>query len=249
MVMVEPDATRLARSERRDDEPKATDAASRGPDGQSLTGILRDRTQSLHIKAERSGVIREILRGQLSRFSYAVFLRNLLPAYQNLEDGLERHRSAPGMAGVAHPPVYRAAALASDLESLVGPEWHRDLPLLPAGKRYAERIAAATNGDGMRLIAHAYTRYMGDLSGGQILRRVLARSLGLGPEMLRFYDFPGIADLEAFKIDYRKAIDRAGASAGAVDGIVEEARSAFRHNIAVSLSVQSMTVQLGAAAD
>lgn len=247
--MAEPNATTRAGSERRGDEPAATESVSRGADEQSLTGILRDRTQSLHIKAERSGVIRRILRGQASRFSYAVFLRNLLPAYKNLEDGLERHRSAPGMAAVAHPPVFRAAALASDLESLAGPQWRRELPLLPAGKQYAERIAAVANGDGVRLIAHAYTRYMGDLSGGQILRRVLARSLGVGPEMLRFYDFAGIADLEAFKADYRTAIDRAGLSAGTVDGIVDEARLAFRHNIAVSLSVQSMTVQLGAAAD
>jgi heme oxygenase len=35
----------------------------------------------------------------------------------------------------------------------------------------------AAEGDGTRLIAHAYTRYLGDLSGGQILQRLLARSL------------------------------------------------------------------------
>ena len=223
------------------------DGPLRAPGDRSLTEILRESTQSLHLEAERSGVIRRILRGQVDRYSYAVFLRNLLPAYLRLEDGLERHRAAPGMAGVARPTVYRAAALASDLESLSGPLWQRSLPLLPAGKRYAESIAAAEEGDGARLIAHAYTRYMGDLSGGQILRRVLARSLGLGTEMLRFYDFPGIADLEAFKSDYRAAIDHAGMSAAASDDIIDEARSAFRQNIAVSLAVQSMAVQRSAA--
>ena len=75
----------------------------------------------------------------------------------------------------------RAPAIESDLVALCGAHWSHDIPLLAAGDLYARRIAKAAEGDGTRLIAHAYTRYLGDLSGGQILQRLLARSLELQP--------------------------------------------------------------------
>jgi heme oxygenase len=42
------------------------------------------------------------------------------------------------------------------------------------------------------LVAHAYVRYLGDLNGGQALRRCVARSLALAGEGgTHFYDFGG----------------------------------------------------------
>ena len=63
-----------------------------------------------------------------------------------------------------------------------------------------------------RLIAHAYTRYLGDLSGGQIVQRLLAKSLGLRPEQLSMYDFSGFPDPAALKTEYRHALEQAGAA-------------------------------------
>ena len=80
-------------------------------------------------------------------------------------------------------------AIEADLVALCGAHWSQGIPLLAAGELYARRIAKAAEGDGTRLIAHAYTRYLGDLSGGQILQRLLARSLDLQPSELSFYDF------------------------------------------------------------
>jgi len=97
--------------------------------------------------------------------------------------------------------------------------------------------ARAAAGDGSRLIAHAYIRYLGDLYGGQILRRILARSLGLGAPSLSFYDFPAIADAEAFKAGYRAALDQAALEIEDCAGVVEEAALAFELNIAVSMAV------------
>lgn len=91
---------------------------------------------------------------------------------------------------------------------------------------------------GSRLIAHVYTRYFGDLSGGQILKKLLAGNLGLKSRELSFYDFPGIADAAAFKRDYRKALNQAAQEISDVDAIVAEAMSTFEHNIAVSESVK-----------
>jgi heme oxygenase len=88
------------------------------------------------------------------------------------------------------------------------------------------------------LIGHAYTRYFGDLSGGPILKQLLARKLGLESRELSFYDFPHIADGEVFKRGYRKALGQAAQEIQDVDAIVAEAISAFEHKIAVSEAVQ-----------
>ena len=203
---------------------------------------LRERTRSLHVQAERSGIVHEILQGRVSRNGYALFLRNLLPAYEELERGLERHSEAPAVRALARPAVYRAPALRSDLAALCGLQWTASLPLLPAGARYARRVADAAAGDGARLIAHAYVRYLGDLNGGRALSRLLARFPGLEPAVLSFYRFPDIADLEGFKAAYRGDLDRAALEIADLAAVIEEAAVAFGLNIEVSEAVQAEVV-------
>jgi heme oxygenase len=202
-----------------------------------LADRLRTRTHALHVQAERAGVVGELLQGRASRDAYALLLRNLLPAYQRLEEGLESHRERAALAAVAERAVYRSEAIGSDLAALCGRYWEQSLPLLPAGERYAQRVAEAAAGDGSRLLAHAYTRFLGDLNGGRILRRLLSRSLALEADALAFYAYPEIADLDAFRHAYRGALDAAGAFADA-DAVAEEALAAFAHNIEVSEAVQ-----------
>jgi len=140
---------------------------------------------------------------------------------------------------LAHFRLDRAPAIEADLTALCGDAWQQDIPLLAAGDNYARRINEAARGNGARLIAHAYTRYLGDLSGGLILQRLLARSLELQPAELSFYDFPRYPDLAALKAAYREALDRAGTLAGEPEAVVEEGALAFTLNIDLSCSVQA----------
>ncbi len=205
----------------------------------SLAAALNERTRVLHLQAERSGFVQEMLRGRASRGGYMLYLRNLLPAYGALEQGLERHRLTPGLGALAERALYRQQSLEADLAGLAGPRWHEGVPMLPEGERYARRVEAAAQGAGTRLIGHAYTRYLGDLSGGQILSRLLAKSLALGSATLAFYDFPGISDVEAFKADYRDRLDAAADEFADVDGLLDEAAMAFQLNIDLSQAVQT----------
>lgn len=203
----------------------------------SLSLALRERTAALHTQAERSGIVSDILRGTVSRAGYILLLRNLVPAYDAMEQGLERHRNSPAVGAFAQRSMYRTGALYRDLAALHGEDWERAVPLLPEGKRYGKRAAEAARGDGSRLIAHAYARYLGDLSGGQILKKLLARSLGLTDQTLSFYGFPQIADPDAFKTQFRGALDRAGDLVGDRDAVIEESAIAFELNIDVSNAV------------
>jgi heme oxygenase len=211
----------------------------------SVVTALYFRTRTLHLEAERTGIVRDLLRGKASREGYILLLRNLLPAYQAMERGLERHRGSPGLGEVANYRLDRAPTIESDLVALCGEAWERDIPLLPEGEIYARRIAKAAEGDGVRLIAHAYTRYLGDLSGGQILQRLLSRSLQLKPSELSFYDFPRFSDVAALKADYRSALDQAGVLVTDPQIVVEEGAIAFSLNIDLSCAVQTRMLGRG----
>lgn len=202
-----------------------------------LLDIIRDRTRALHAEAERSGIVGELLRGQADRRGYAMLLRNLLPVYGELESGLDRHRESPGIREARQPAVYRSAALESDLEALCGPDWSETVVLLPAAQRYASAVAEATGGDGARLLAHAYVRYLGDLSGGRILRDLVARSLAVDGSALAFYSYPQLADVKAFRASYRQDLDRAALAVPDHESVIVEAERAFRLNIDLSSEV------------
>ena len=208
-------------------------------DAAALSRRLRAATASLHGRAERSGVVADLLRGHGSTAGYALLLRNLLPGYRALEAALGRRRAAaPWLAFFATPAFARAAAIEADLAALSGPAWATRLPLLPAGLRYAHRVSDAATEDG-RLVAHAYVRVLGDLSGGQVLARVLARSLGLEPAALRSLAFPDVPDLAAALARRRAAMDAACPHFASADATVREARVAFRLNIALAEAVRT----------
>lgn len=195
----------------------------------AFSARLRDATGDLHTRAERTGFVADMLRGRAGRAGYALLLRNLLPVYRAMEDGLAR--DAPVLRPFARPELYRAGRIEADLTVLCGQEWPS---LLPAGARYAARAARAAEGDGTLLIAHAYVRTLGDLSGGQMLGRLLARTLALPPEALNFYDFSAVADIPATKAAWRSALD----AVAAPGQLLHEAQVAFRLNISLSEAVQ-----------
>lgn len=202
-----------------------------------VTGLYL-RTKTLHAEAERSGIIKDLLRGQASRDGYVLLMRNLLPAYREIEQGLERQVSSPKLSVLASFRLDRASAIEADLNALCGPDWFDKIPVLEAATSYAKRVSFAAEGDGTKLIAHAYARYLGDLSGGLILQKLLARSLKLRPSELSFYDFSRFPDLGALKSEYRSALDQAADGAHDPDAIIEEGATAFSCNIDLSWAVQ-----------
>jgi heme oxygenase (biliverdin-producing, ferredoxin) len=203
----------------------------------SLLGALRQRTRDLHTRAERSGIIADILHGRATRDGYVLLLQNLLPVYQTLEQQLTKLAWSPLVEPFIRPELERTGLIKNDLQLLSAQT--SAASVLPAAAQYVNAIVRASEGDGSRLIAHAYARYLGDLSGGQIVKRLLARSLDLPPAALSFYDFPAISDIAAFKSEYRAAIDRAGDESGDFDAIVEEGALAFQLNIDLSIALQT----------
>ncbi|MGY3447854.1 biliverdin-producing heme oxygenase [Bradyrhizobium sp. USDA 4353] len=216
------------------DRVEQIEMAGRSTRPASLLEAMRERTKTLHLTAERTGIVAELLRGRGTRAAYALLLRNLLPVYEAMEAELRRHAASPVTGLIVRPELHRSAAIAADLAQLDA----RDLPLLPEAITYVGAIREAGSGSGHPLLAHAYTRYLGDLSGGQIIKKILARSLSLPHEALSFYEFPEIANIPRFKGAYRDALEQAGAAMTEHAVVVEEAATAFQLNITLSQALQ-----------
>lgn len=202
-----------------------------------LAAALRARTRTLHGRAERAGVIAELLRGKIRPSAYLLLAGNLLPVYRALEDGLRRHARDPILAPFARPELRRAEALARDVAVLAGRPDPGAVPALAAGRRYVERIEQVAPTAPELLIAHAYVRHLGDLSGGQIVRRLLVRAPGIGPDAVRSFEFPDLADLDRARNEYRAALDRVGMHLTDWTAVLEEACEAFRLTIALAEEV------------
>ena len=197
-----------------------------------LTSLLKAATQELHREAESAGGMGALLRGEVDRRDYCILLRNLHALYAALEDALDDNARSPLVAPVRMPALYRTSALAADLECLQGNGWQR-LPLMAAMGTYVARIAELSGAHSPLLAAHAYVRYMGDLSGGQILRRVVRRALSLDDAGgTAFYVFTG-DEVEKTKEKFRVALDSLPVDDDLAQRIVAEARAAFSLHIRV----------------
>ncbi len=216
----------------------APGAATGPPSAARLSTALRLRTEALHARAERTGVIAEILAGTVAAERYLLLLDGLLPVYGALERGLWRHRHDPILAPFARPELFRLVGLEQDRATLARRLGGRPARRLAPALRYARRIEEIAARHPVLLLAHAYVRQLGDLSGGPILRRLLVRNPAIGPEPVRFYEFPGIADLARAKAEHRAALDRAGSRLADREAVLEEACQAFRLAIELGEAIE-----------
>ncbi len=189
---------------------------------------LRNETRTLHTEVERGPLMHALLRGQLGRPAYCLLLRNLHAIYITLEAALTQHATHPLLAPLFLPPLFRADALARDLDVLHGVGWQRDLKNQPACETYVQRLRHLRHNDPALLVAHAYVRYLGDLSGGQMLKRIVGDSLQPGPGAgTAFYDFGDQDQTEALTLAFRAGLSALPVDEAQTTRIVAEARSAF----------------------
>jgi len=214
-----------------------------------LSVRLREGTKVSHRLAETTPFIREFFAGRLTVESYRTFLVQLRHVYAALEAHLEAQRAHPILGQFYMPELHRVAALVQDLTHYFGDDTWRALPPHPATARYVQRLDDLAEQRPGELVAHHYTRYLGDLSGGQALKRIVAKMFpdpaGAG---LAFYDFPAIPDHGQFKGAYRARLDALALDEAAGQALVDEANCAFELNRGVFAGMMAtMAANTGAA--
>lgn len=193
---------------------------------------LREGTRATHTQAEKTAFMGALLKGNVDADTYRRMLLALHTIYAAMEQAMERHREHPAVAPLFFPALWRRERLARDLACLCRPGGTTRIPRSLAAAQYAARIRDISDRQPALLAAHAYTRYLGDLSGGQILKRVVRLELDLPPdEGTAFYDFPQITDTVAFKDQYRRALNAIPLDEVSCQDLVEEANLAFQLNI------------------
>jgi len=197
-----------------------------------LSVRLREGTRPEHEQAEASGFVEQLLAGRLDVAAYADLAAQQLAVYRALEAESAVVRSDARGADLVFEELTRVPSIERDLAFLLGPQWRERITVRPATLTYVAHLEGVGS-DVARYAAHAYTRYLGDLSGGQIIKRMLERHYGLGPDGLAFYTFDEIPKSKPFKDLYRERLDGLGLDDAEVARAVEEARLAFRLNAAV----------------
>lgn len=189
-------------------------------DAPSLSQALRAGTRDAHIRAERMPFVQRILLKTVARADYAAYLRSLAEVYQALEGRLG---GASEWLQTLHPrELHRTPALEADLQVL-DPE--AGAAPVEAAEAAARRIRELPE---THVLAQAYVRYLGDLSGGQALAPLVEDALDLRDGAgSAFYRFPGI-DPRAFKASYREGLDRLPLDPHQEQEVVEEAVRAFQ---------------------
>lgn len=198
----------------------------------NLSEQLLEGTRVEHRAAESQPFVGELLAGELDVTAYADLAAQQLEIYRALEGTSGNLQRDPRGASLLFTELERAPSIERDLTHLHGRAWHEEVHVLPATRAYVARLQDVAN----RLpeyAAHAYTRYLGDLSGGQIIKRMMQRHYGMNSDGLSFYDFPEIPKAKPFKDLYRERLDGLGLDAAETARAVAEAQEAFRLNRAV----------------
>ncbi|WP_374313995.1 heme oxygenase (biliverdin-producing) [Microbacterium sp.] len=191
---------------------------------------LRERSSRAHSSSEHSGFMADLMKGEGTRDDYVALVAQHWFIYEALERTAEQMRNDPVAAVFISDKLTRLPALESDLEFLVGPDWRETIVALPTTRAYVDRIndVGATWAGGF--VAHHYTRYLGDLSGGQFIGRLMARRFGFDTNGIGFYLFEDIADSKAFKEVYRDQLDAAPWDAAEQERVIDEVLLAYRFN-------------------
>ncbi|OKJ76549.1 biliverdin-producing heme oxygenase [Streptomyces sp. CB02460] len=197
--------------------------------------LIRIASHEQHTEAETSTFMGDLLGGRLGVDAYARYTEQLWYVYRALEEGAAALASDPVAGPFIQPELMRTAELERDLAHLRGDGWREGLAPLPATAAYAERVAECARTWPAGYIAHHYTRYLGDLSGGQIIRDKAEKTWGFARkgDGVRFYVFEEIPNPAAFKRGYRELLDAVNADDLEKRRIVDECKRAFALNTAV----------------
>jgi heme oxygenase len=169
---------------------------------------LREITKDLHHEAETTTFAKMLLSGKIGKEDYRNYLYNLLAIY----DPIEWYNKRQGFFAFMHD-LPRLKAIHADFTELDECDYYYLTPATLEYQAYLHKLG--NDPERKHLIkAHLYCRHMGDLFGGQIIKKQVAH-ISSG----KFYEFENA--------DGMKAAIRAELT----DDLGDEARVAFEYAI------------------
>jgi len=211
----------------------------------NLAQQLRERTTKSHSMAENVSFVKSFLGGLVDKDSYRKLVANLYFIYDAMEEQIEYHKNNFAVKAIYFPQLYRKSSLEKDLNYYYGINWLDKIKPSPATQSYINRIRQISYNSPELLIAHSYTRYIGDLSGGQILKKIAKNAMQLPDNSgTSFYDFELITDEKKFKNIYRESLNQIPLSKTQIDQIILEANTAFNLNMKIFQELNSNIIKI-----
>jgi heme oxygenase len=203
--------------------------APRVPAADTLSARLRTLTAEAHEAAETADFVVDLMRGALDIDAYYHLLEQYSYIYNALEVTAGKMRENEAACDLLSVELNRSESIAADLEALGKRITAEPVGMLASTRDYVEQILA-TEHDAVRYLAHHYVRYLGDLSGGQVMRVWLTRHYDLTDNETSFFHFDEIPKPVPFKNAYRARIDALELDDAQAKLLIDEANSAFTAN-------------------
>lgn len=204
----------------------------------SFSQEVRSESWSGHQSSEGSSFLGDLMRGRGTLAGYIALTVQYHSIYSALEGPMSLRNVEVGT--FADSALDRLPSLEADLRYLVGPQWREENQPLRSTLDYAQRINWAREHSSHAFIAHHYTRYLGDLSGGFYIGKAIARHLNLGSVGTSFYRFARISDPKAFKDEYRARLDSVKWTTEQRAEFIAEVQRAYAFNSRILSDLESL---------
>ncbi|MGV8912149.1 MAG: heme oxygenase (biliverdin-producing) [Rhodoglobus sp.] len=192
---------------------------------------LRERTWSSHGDSEGADFMKDLMTGKGSRDDYIALVAQHFFIYEAIEAAAGHFAHDAVAAPFITSQLTRLPAIEADLEFLIGADWREQIAPLPTAAAYAARVRKIAAQDWAGgFIAHHYTRYLGDLSGGQVIRTLMQRQFGFETNGVGFYLFDQIAKPKEFKNTYREQLDAVQWDDAERERVIDEVLTAYKFN-------------------
>lgn len=196
-----------------------------------FSDVIRTATFSDHETAAMSDSMTALFNRELPIEAYTSLVAQHYFAYVPLEAAADALADHPVAGAFVEEGLRRVPSLEADLQVLLGDDWRDQIVASPATQAYVDRLLQVCVDNPEKFVAHHYTRYMGDLSGGQMIGRIARDLYELEPGAgAAFYEFPDLGDLTEFKEQYRVALDNAEWTEEESASLLEEVVIAYRLN-------------------
>mmetsp|Transcript_10114 Transcript_10114/g.12147 ORF Transcript_10114/g.12147 Transcript_10114/m.12147 type:complete len:328 (-) Transcript_10114:84-1067(-) len=235
------------------------DSEEENPRLSGLALMLDDGTRKSHSMAQNTAFVTGFFKGLSTRDSYRSLVTSLYFVYTEMEEAFDVTSTECVMA-LDNKELRRVDELKKDMDYFYGSEWSTIIEPSPATKAYVARVKEVAEKEPYLLVAHQYTRYLGDLFGGQMMGGMARRSLGLPKDGsgIAFYTFDDISSLKDFRTDWYHRLNKLDLTDSQKKAIVDEANLVFDLNIGIltelegnpframlSLVVNTIKVKLG----
>jgi heme oxygenase len=129
-----------------------------------LALMLDAGTRKSHSMAQNSAFVTGFFKGLSTRDSYKALITSLYFVYTAMEDSFDK-TSEDRVRVLDDPELRRVKQLEQDMGYFYGSPWKDVIQQSPATKVYVDRVQEVAKTKPYLLVAHQYTRYLGDLFG------------------------------------------------------------------------------------